>query len=88
MPSVTMPIHPYDDDIPAFALGALDAEEALQVGEHLARCPACRAEVAAYHAVVSLLCYAMAPHEPPAQLRGRILTHIAICSESCAATSG
>jgi anti-sigma factor RsiW len=80
--------HPQADDIPAFALGALDPEEALQVREHLARCPSCRAEVAAYHAVVGLLCYAIPPQEPPAQLRERILTHIAVDTESCAATSG
>ena len=47
MPSVTMPIHPYEDDIPAFALDALEPEEALQVREHLIHCPTCRAEVAA-----------------------------------------
>jgi anti-sigma factor ChrR (cupin superfamily) len=80
--------HSQADDIPAFALGALDPEEALQVGEHLARCPSCRDQVAAYHAIVGLLCYAIPPHEPPAQLRQRILTHIALDTESCAATFG
>lgn len=80
--------HPEQDDIPAFALGALDREEALQVREHLARCPSCRAELAAYHAVVGLLCYAVAPQEPPAQLRERILTHIAVEIKSYTATSG
>ena len=88
MPSVTMPIHPYEDDIPAFTLGALDSEEALQVREHLARCPTCCAEVAGYQAVVGLLCYAIPPQEPPAHLRERILTHIAIEIESYAVTSG
>ena len=68
MPSVTVPIHPYEDDIPAFALGALDPEEALQVSEHLVRCPSCRAEVAGYHAVVGLLLCAIPPQEPSAQL--------------------
>ena len=80
--------HPEQDDIPTFALGALDPAEALQVSAHLAQCPACRAEAAAYQAVVSLLCYAMPAQEPPAQLRERILTQIAIDIESCAATSG
>jgi anti-sigma factor RsiW len=79
---------PQPDDIPAFALGALEPEEALPVKEHLARCPTCRAEVAGYQAVVGLLCYAIPPQEPPAHLRERILTHIAVEIESFAATSG
>jgi len=80
--------HPEQDDIPAFALSALEPEEALRVSAHLARCPACHAEVAAYRAVVGLLCYTIPPQEPPVHLRERILTHIAVDIESCAATSG
>jgi anti-sigma factor RsiW len=88
MRSITMPIHPYEDDIPAFALGALDPEEALQISAHVAHCPACHAEVATYHALVGLLCYASPLQEPPVHLRERILTHIAIDSESSAVTIG
>ena len=85
--SVTVLPHPYEDDIPAFALGALEPEEALLVKEHLAHCPDCRAEVAAYQAVVGLLCYAIPLQEPPAHLRERILTHIAVATQACAAAS-
>jgi anti-sigma factor RsiW len=88
MQSVTMQPHPYEDDIPAYVLGALDIEEALQISAHVAHCPACHAEVATYHALVGLLCYAIPPQEPPVHLRERILTHIAIDSESSAVTSG
>ena len=83
----TMQTHPYEDDIPAFALGALDTEEALRVKEHLARCPSCRREVAAYQAVVGMLLYMVAPQDPPAHLRCRILACIAACTQSCAPTS-
>jgi anti-sigma factor ChrR (cupin superfamily) len=77
-----MQTHPYEDDIPAFALGALDAEEALQVSAHLAVCPFCRKEAAAYEAVAGMLLYAIPPQNPPAHLRRRILAHIAACTES------
>jgi anti-sigma factor RsiW len=79
--------HPEQHDIPSFVLGALDPAEALQVRNHLASCPACSTEGATYQAVVGLLCYAMPAQEPPAQLRERILTRIAIAIEACAATS-
>ena len=80
--------HPEQDDIPALALGALDPSEALHINTHLAQCPACRAETAAYRAVVGLLCYTIPPQEPPARLRERILSRIAVEIELCAATSG
>ena len=73
--------HPYEDDIPAFALGALDPEEAQQVSAHLAVCPFCRKQAADYEAVVGLLCCSIAPQEPPAHLRCRILAYIAACTE-------
>ena len=85
--SATVLSHPYEDDIPAFALGALEPEEVLLVKEHLAHCPDCRAEVAAYQAVVGLLCFAIPSQEPPAHLRERIVAYIAVATEGCAATS-
>jgi hypothetical protein len=87
MRTITVPIHPYEDDIPAFALGAIDPEEALQIKEHLAQCLACLTELAAYRMVVGLLCYANPLQEPPIYLKERILTHFAIEAESCALTS-
>ena len=82
-----MQTHPYEDDIPAFALGALDTEETLQVSVHLADCPSCRSEVAAYYAVVGMLLYAVPPQNPPAHLRCRILACVAACTQSRAPTS-
>jgi anti-sigma factor RsiW len=79
--------HPYEDDVPAFVLGALDAEEACQVNAHLAICPCCRAEAAAYQAVVDLLRYAIRSQDPPVHLRYRILARIAACAEAGATTA-
>ncbi len=68
--------HPHEDDLPALALSALDCHEARALYRHLAICPGCRAAMATYHAVVSLLPYAAEPQEPPAELKQRILSRI------------
>ncbi len=69
--------HPHADDLPAFALGALDAEEAHLVRVHLATCPRCRATVKAYSTVVCLLPYAAPLQNPPERLKWRILASVA-----------
>lgn len=74
---VAMRQHPHADDLPAFALGALDAEEAHLVRVHLATCPRCRASVKAYDAVVCLLPYAAPLQRPPERLKWRILASVA-----------
>jgi hypothetical protein len=58
--------------LPAYALGALDDDESILVREHLAACPACRAELANYDDVVDQL-NATALVPPPARLRDRVL---------------
>ncbi|MBK9710522.1 MAG: anti-sigma factor [Kouleothrix sp.] len=68
--------HP-QDSIPAFVLGALDADEAILVSRHLAACPACRAEAAAFHAAVAELPYAAAPHTPPPHVKRQLFARIA-----------
>jgi anti-sigma factor RsiW len=54
----------------AYALDALDPEEAARVEEHLDQCPRCRAEVARHHEVTGLLANSGA--EAPAELWDRI----------------
>lgn len=68
--------HPHEDDLPALALGALDCHEVQAIHRHLVTCPGCRAAAETYRAVVSLLPYAAEPHEPPADLKQRILARI------------
>jgi anti-sigma factor RsiW len=70
------PHHPAADDLPAFALGALDTDELSIVAEHLAACPQCRMEVQSYAAVVALLALAAPLADPPRQLRQRLLASI------------
>ena len=72
-----MTAHPHTNDLSAFALGALDADEAQLIRAHLAACPRCRATVKAYYTVVCLLPYAALPHSPPARLRWQLLARVA-----------
>jgi anti-sigma-K factor RskA len=47
--------HEIEELLGAYALDAVDRDEARQVEDHLAECPRCRAEVAAHREVASLL---------------------------------
>lgn len=64
--------HPFDL-LPAYVLGSLDDEEALQVSEHLSSCVTCRAELQAFEQVVNDLPLAIDLTEPPDELKGRIM---------------
>lgn len=64
----------------AFALGAVDADEAAALRTHLATCAACQAELGELWLAVDALPIAVQPMEPPPALRGRI--EAAILAES------
>jgi hypothetical protein len=78
---VDMNEHPHDL-LPAFALGALDADEANQVIHHVAACAACRADVESLGTVVGLLPYSVAPQDPPAAVKRRLFAMIEITSQA------
>ena len=63
---------PFRENIPAYALGALDVEDAAALEAHLATCASCRDELAAYHATSDNLLMALPPQNPPAALRQRL----------------
>ena len=58
---------------PAYALDALDPDEERLYEEHLARCPQCREELAAFTDTASALAWAAGAASPPPELRERIL---------------
>jgi anti-sigma-K factor RskA len=61
------------DLTPAYALDALDPDDARAYEEHLARCERCRAELASLSEAAGALAYATEAPAPPAELRARIL---------------
>jgi anti-sigma-K factor RskA len=63
---------PFRENIPAYALGALDADEAAALEAHLQTCDSCPAELAAYSAISDALLTAVPPQRPPAALRQRL----------------
>jgi anti-sigma-K factor RskA len=64
------------DLLGAFALGAVDAEEAAMVRAHLATCAECQAEIAELWLAVDSLPSTIEPMEPPPALRDRIAAAI------------
>lgn len=75
------------EQIPAYALGALDAEDVLQIRAHIERCAACRAELLAYQNAASMLALAAPQQEPPAGLKQQIMKKAALSPRKPAAGS-
>jgi anti-sigma-K factor RskA len=63
---------PYRENIPAYALGALDAEETAALEAHLRTCATCRDELAAYRATSDHLLLGLPPQMPSKALRRRL----------------
>jgi anti-sigma-K factor RskA len=63
---------PYRENIPAYALGALDAEEAAALEAHLRTCASCRDELADYRATSDNLLMSLPPQMPSKALRKRL----------------
>ncbi|MGQ9547767.1 MAG: anti-sigma factor domain-containing protein [Roseiflexus sp.] len=67
--------------IPAFVLGALDADEAAQVAAHIMSCPRCRAEAESFRDVVGLLPYASGALDPPPRVKRQLFARIAAAND-------
>jgi hypothetical protein len=63
-------------DAAAYALGALEPEEAAAFRRHLETCVVCRDELAAFEQAVDVLPAAVPQYQAPASLRRRILTEV------------
>ena len=64
------------ESLPAFALGALDADERKVVAAHVETCDACTAEVHELERVVMGIGLDAPPVSPPAGLRARVLERV------------
>jgi anti-sigma-K factor RskA len=63
---------PFLENIPAYALGALDARDAVALEAHLQTCASCREELDAYRDTSDKLLVSLPPQQPPAALRRQI----------------
>ncbi|MDR3575570.1 MAG: anti-sigma factor [Anaerolineaceae bacterium] len=61
------------DYLPAYALDCLDPDEKEMVASHLAGCEICQAELRTYLSVVGQLPLAAPEHNPPADLKQKIM---------------
>lgn len=65
------------DLIPAYALDALDEQEASTVKEHLEACPSCRTELRAYQVIASSMPLAVPQYQPPARVKTALMERVA-----------
>jgi len=63
---------PFQDDLPAYSLGALDADGLAALESHLATCADCNAELTDYKKISTGLLHALPPRTPPARLRNNL----------------
>ncbi len=66
----------FRENLSAYALGALDADEVRALETHLQTCDSCRAELAQYRAVSDGLLTALPPRPPSAALRKRLQSQL------------
>jgi anti-sigma-K factor RskA len=63
---------PFRENIPAYALGALDPKDAAALEAHLQTCTSCHEELVAYRATSDKLLLSLPPREPSAALRKQL----------------
>lgn len=66
----------FEEELAAYALGALPPEEAAAVAAHLAGCPVCREIVARYREAAAALAYVAPLQPPPPRLRARLMARV------------
>jgi len=67
---------PYLENIPAYAIGALDVDDIPALESHLQICASCRTELAEYRAMGDSLLTALPPKQPSAALRKRLQSQL------------
>jgi anti-sigma-K factor RskA len=67
---------PHRDNLAAYALGALDADDISALESHLAECQDCQSELADYQSVASGLLQSIPPQTPPPRLRHELIARL------------
>jgi len=75
---------PFIENIPAYAIGALDRADITALESHLLTCASCRVELAEYRAVSASLLTAIPPKQPPAALRKRLQSRLPSAQKAAA----
>jgi anti-sigma-K factor RskA len=73
---------PFLENIPAYALGALDTDEVAALESHLAVCPSCRTELADYQRLSAGLLSALPPDAPPPALKRTLAARLPSARQS------
>lgn len=68
--------HPHRDNLAAYALGALEAEEISALESHLAECKDCQAELAEYQSITAGFLQSVPSREPPKRLRSQLIAQL------------
>jgi anti-sigma-K factor RskA len=68
--------HPHRDNLAAYALGALDADDIPALESHLAGCQDCWTELADYQSVTMGLLQSLPSQMPPSGLRRRLISKL------------
>lgn len=69
---------PHRDNLAAYALGALDAENIPALEAHLADCLDCRSEVEDYQSVASDMLQSVPPQAPPPGLKRKLVARLPV----------
>lgn len=72
---------PFSENLAAYALGTLDAEEIPGLESHLIKCKECQLELAGFQSVAGGLLGATPPKKPPANLRRSLAAHLPSAGE-------
>ena len=70
------PHSPFRENIPAYAIGALDVGDVAALESHLTTCASCQTELAHYRALSESLLMAVPTQQPPAALRKRLQSRL------------
>jgi anti-sigma-K factor RskA len=67
---------PYQEDLPAYSLGVLDAGDIDALESHIQACKDCQAELADFRKIAAGLMHSIPPRMPPQSLRRTLITRL------------